>query len=169
MTSPVLNFALFQTAWFFAVASASVGVWLLGSIMILVVLAFRLKVTPEPGREFLLMVAALPTGLIVESVQIAAGLWEPAGGATLGFLSPLWLLVMWPNFAGVLNGGLKWLSRRYWLCVLFGSTGGPLTYYGASRIGAIELSSLTTTMLVFAVVWGVVTPALVWLNDQLGD
>ena len=57
----------------------------------------------------------------------------------------------------------------YWLASVLGAFGGPLAYYGGHRLGAMQLgSNVAISLLVIAVEWALVTPALVYLSDVRG-
>ena len=76
------------------------------------------------------------------------------------------MAALWANFAGTLHLCLDWLRGRYWLASALGACGGPLAYYGGQRLGAIQLGSNTAiSLLVIAVEWALVTPALVYLSE----
>jgi hypothetical protein len=84
-------------------------------------------------------------------------------------LCPLWMAALWANFAGTLHLCLDWLRGRYWLASVLGACGGPLAYYGGQRLGAMQLgSNASISLLVIAVEWALVTPALVYLSEVRG-
>jgi hypothetical protein len=81
---------------------------------------------------------------------------------------PLWVFVIWLQFATLFRYALHWLSGRYLLASLFGMVGGPLAYWGGSRLGAAVLGKEPVwSLLSLALTWAMVTPGLLWLSDQL--
>lgn len=68
---------------------------------------------------------------------------------------------MWLLFSTSLSGTLKWLQGRYLVAALLGAVFGPLSYVAGGRLGAIESNQdFLLTVLVLAVVWGLVVPLL---------
>ncbi len=75
---------------------------------------------------------------------------------------------MWLLFSTSLNGTLKWLQGRYLVAALLGAVFGPLSYVAGGRLGAIEFNQdFLLTVLVLAVVWGLVVPLLAWLAKRM--
>jgi hypothetical protein len=61
---------------------------------------------------------------------------------------------------------LDWLRGRYWLASALGACGGPVAYYGGQRLGALQLlNNASLSLLIIAVEWAFVTPALVYLSE----
>jgi hypothetical protein len=83
-------------------------------------------------------------------------------------LVPVWILALWVAFASTLNVSLAWMQGRYLLSVLFGAGGGPLAYFGAQNIGAVNLPD-TMSYVALGVGWAVITPALLYFASRLND
>lgn len=70
------------------------------------------------------------------------------------------------EFRGTLHPCSSWLRRRYWLACALGVCGGPLAYYTGQRLGAMRLGNpLAISLMVIAIEWSLVTPALVYLSE----
>ena len=60
----------------------------------------------------------------------------------------------------------RWADCADAICwQIFGAIGGPLAYYSGARMGATETLPTTHGLLVLIVVWGIMTPLLVWLAN----
>jgi hypothetical protein len=70
------------------------------------------------------------------------------------------MVMLWVNFAITLNVSLRRLHGRYLLSALLGAVGGPAAYYGGAGLGAMTAIPDTVSLIVLAIVWGVVVPAL---------
>jgi hypothetical protein len=84
-------------------------------------------------------------------------------------LCPSWMAALWANFAGTLHLCPDRVRGRYWLASILGTCGGPLPYYGGQCLGAMQLgSNAAMSLLVIAVEWALVKPALVYLPEVRG-
>jgi hypothetical protein len=162
----LLNFVGFQVGWF-SCALGAAGDWpLLGPLVVGVLLTLQLSQVPSPGKQFRFLLAATLLGWLVDSGLGGAGVFVFPFGSGLAGLCPLWMAALWANFAGTLHLSLDWLRGRYWLASGLGACGGPLAYYGGQRLGAMQLgSNAAISLLVIAVEWALVTPALVYLSE----
>jgi hypothetical protein len=132
-------------------------------------LFLQFSLVPAPGKQVRFVLVATLAGWLIDSGLTHGGVLSfPAGGMLLG-LCPLWMAALWANFAGTLHLCLDWLRGRYWLASVLGACGGPLAYYGGQRLGAMQLgSNAAISLLVIAVEWALVTPALVYLSEVRG-
>lgn len=164
-----LNFGCFQVGWFACALGPTHGWPLMGPLVVGVLLILQLPLVPAPGKQARFVVSATLLGWLIDNGLTHGGVLSfPAGGMLLG-LCPLWMAALWANFAGTLHLCLDWLRGRYWLASVLGACGGPLAYYGGQRLGAMQLgSNAAISLLVIAVEWALVTPALVYLSEVRG-
>jgi hypothetical protein len=162
----LLNFVCFQAGWFTCAFGAARGYTLLGPLVVVVLLILQLPLVPAPGKQARFVLVATLAGWLIDSGLTRNGVLSfPPGGMLMG-LCPLWMAALWANFAGTLHLCLAWLRGRYWLASALGACGGPLAYYGGQRLGAIQLGgNAAISLLVIAVEWAFVTPALVYLSE----
>jgi hypothetical protein len=112
--------------------------------------------------RFLLAAAAL--GAALDSLQGSLGVVRFRSGYLIEWLCPLWIPVLWAQFASLLHISLGWLSGRYLLSGLLGLVGGPLAFYGGARFGAADLHDDPFIALgALAIEWALVMPILLWL------
>ena len=158
-TSTVLvNVLAFQAGWWAVVLSAAQGRAAVGLLVVGLVLGWHLA-RVRPGRaEAALIAGAACIGLVFDSLLLATGWVEFAGGALFGVLAPLWMVALWANFAATLNVSLRALRARPWLAALLGGLGGPLAYWGGAGPGAMSLVEPLPALLVLAAGWAVLTP-----------
>lgn len=163
MTRKLINFILFQAAWFAAVLGAAKGVPWLGPVAMVPVLGVHLALADNRSGELKLLIAAGTLGFLFDTAMVAAGVFLPVAYLFRHPLSPPWMVSLWLNFAATLNVSLAWLRGRYSMAAVFGAIGGPLAYYSGARMGATEALPAVGDMLVLALGWGCMTPVLVWL------
>lgn len=160
------NFVLFQLGWFVAVAGAAQGrVWIGPAVMALVV-AVHLGFVPQRSRELLYLLIAGLLGTLTDTVLVALGLLEypssnPVWPSTI---PPPWITALWVGFATLPRYSLAWLIDRTWLAIAFGAIGGPLSYLGGVRIGAVHVGAAPAwTWVALAVEYAIATPLLLRL------
>jgi hypothetical protein len=156
----VINVCAFQIGWFACVVGAARGMPLLGPAVVLILLGLHLLLTPDATRELRLIIAAGVIGSTIDTAVMMYGVYSFAG-QSLPWLCPLWITALWMNFATTLHTSLSWLARQYVLAAALGAVAGPFSYYAGVRLGALTLhTSLTTSMAVLALVWGMTLPSL---------
>ena len=95
-------------------------------------------------------------GFIIDGSLRAAGVLAFHGW---GWPIPIWLATIWIGLATLPHHSLWWMRSRILVNILFGALGGPLAYWGGTRLGAASFPlSLEYSLLVLAVVWAVLWP-----------
>lgn len=163
----VLNLVAFQLAWFACVLGAAHGMPGVGIAAAAGAVALQLAVSDARPREVALLLAALAVGLAWDTAMTRAGIVVYASPGPWAGWAPGWILALWALFATTLRGPLRWLHGRWWLAVVFGGVGGPLSYWGAVRLGAGQLPDFTLAAAVLGGGWAVITPCLTELARWL--
>ena len=166
--SKLVNLVLYQLGWFSCVLGAAWGFPLSGAFAALLLLAVHLLLTESRQAELTLVFCACLLGVVIDSGQQALGILTFKADPAWPLWLPLWIFVIWAQFATLFHYALYWLTGRYLLGAIFGLIGGPLAYWGGVRLGAAEfaenqLVSLTS----LALIWALVTPFLIWLSTRL--
>ena len=107
-------------------------------------------------------------GYIVDSALVLYGVISFPESAQLGGPSPMWMVSLWFAFASFLGGPLLWLLKRPLFVVALGGIGGPLSYIGGSKSGAMHLMDSTLQAgLIIGLAWAtVMTFASLWARGQ---
>lgn len=163
----LINLLLFQGVWFLAVLGAAAGNGWVGAVGLIVFLAAHQLSSPTARADYAVAAGAVFIGLLVETSIVRTGLIEYRAALPADGFAPLWLLVLWAAFALTMNGCIAWLHGRYVLAALLGGVGGPLSYYGGVKLGAATTTDSVTALAVIAVVYAIVTPALLFAADKL--
>ena len=71
---------------------------------------------------------------------------------------------MWLGFAATVNHSLRWLDGKWIFAFLLGAVFGPLSYLAGLKFGAINFQISVFTIVILALVWGIVIPLLYHLN-----
>ncbi|WP_020674669.1 DUF2878 domain-containing protein [Geopsychrobacter electrodiphilus] len=168
MKSKLLNILLYQLGWFCCVLGAAWDYPLSGALAALLLLLVHLLLTDSRSAELKLILITCLLGILVDSLQQRFGVLTFRTDPNWGLWLPLWVFVIWAQFASLLRFSLNWLSGRYLLGASLGLLGGPLAYLGGVRIGAAEFGgNLIFSLSSLALVWGVMIPLLFWLRTRI--
>lgn len=154
----LVNFIAFELGWLACVLGGS----LVGALAATVLIAVHLGWQARPGEWRWLAGFAL-LGLTVDGTLHLAGGFD-FGDEPLAFgLLPLWLWLLWPMFATLLQHSLAWLWHRPWLAAAAGAVSGPFSYYAGARLAGVELAPWLLPAQ--ALIWGLLC---LWLTRYLG-
>lgn len=162
------NLFAFQAAWFSGVAGASQGHPWLGPLVTVPLLVYHFTSVRQPRREAAFLLAVTLLGCMLDQLLVAGGLLRYAG-TTHPALIPAWIVALWIGFATTLNSSLRWLQGKTILAALFGFAGGPLSYWAAARLGAVEMPHTISALAVIAVAWAMLTPLLCLLAQRFAS
>jgi len=156
----LLNFAAFQLGWFACVLGAANGQPWVGLPVVGLAIALHLLLAERPALEARLILVAMATGLVADSLLASSGWLRYASPAPAAALAPYWILAMWALFATTLNVSMKWLKGNPGLAALLGAACGPLSYMAGQRLGALEFVDFQAGTLALAVTWALAMPFL---------
>ena len=163
-----INFFLFQGVYSLSLLGVINNLAWIGSLGLAAFALWHARTAKAAKTDFLLAGIAVVVGLLLDTIYMRSGLISYNGQLFWSSIAPLWILVLWANFALTLGGCLSWLRGRLVLAALLASTGGPLSYYAGIRLGTATVSG--DPLLLFSVIsitWGIAVPALLWLSLQL--
>ena len=166
----LLNATLYEVGWLCCVLGGAWGHPVTGGLLALTLVGIHLWLASLRKSEVLLILSACLLGVIVDSSQQALGLFTFKNDSSWPLWLPLWVFVIWAQFATLFHYALYWLKGRYLFAALFGLIGGPLAYWGGIRLGAASFGeNPTVTIIVLALIWAAIIPALVRLSVIFGD
>jgi len=153
-----LNAGLFQLGWFACVFGAQ-RPWLL--LIAMACLALHLLWVAKAFDAWRSLLRVAVCGWVLDSALMHLGLFT-FPGATV-FL-PLWLALIWLLFASTLPYSLSWTKHPWWVGSLLGALGGPLSYLGGAKLAGVGLPlGVWPSLVLLAVIWAMVMPALHWM------
>lgn len=162
----LLNFVLFQSAWFAAVLTAARGAPVWGTVCIGVVVGWHLAVSQRPVAEAQLIGLVCLIGFVIESISVRQGNIVYAGGQPYSWMAPYWIVGLWGLLAMTLNVTMRWLKGRWLLAGLLGAIVGPASFASGVRLGAARFTDTSSALLTLAMVWALAMPLLVWLSNR---
>lgn len=164
----MINFLVFQIAWFVAILGAAWDLVIPAMGLMLVLTWFNLSRLQNIPQNLKLILCAILIGLAIDSFAITLQLitfkslsWWPT------VVAPVWMLSLWGIFATTLNGYLSWINHYPWTAAIASALAGPLAYLGGEQLGAISLSPGWHSLTYFAIAWAVAVFTLIQLNRNL--
>ena len=157
----ILNGIIFYIAWGITLYAAGTAYSFAGAAMNILIAAAYLYFSFHKKAESLLLLLLFITGMILDSSYIYFGVMTFVSGYTDYPLSPLWVSSLWVLFGTTIYRSLSWMQERLLLACLCGATGGPISYWGAARMGAVEIlwDPVMSTGLM-AVIWAILFPLI---------
>jgi len=162
----LMNFLVFQTAWFGAVLGAAHDVPVWGTIGVAVAIAWHLSVSARPAREAKLVAAVCLIGMIIESGSAAMGHVHFTSGQPQVRLAPYWMVALWGLLATALNVTMRWLKGRPLLAAFLGAIAGPLSFVSGVRLGGAQFIDAGPALASIALTWAITMPVLMSLSNR---
>jgi len=161
----IINFTLFQLAWFVTIISAANGMPYIGVLYTMIWMFFHLLLIDEMRKaelKFLLFAALM--GYLLDSLLVVAGVIDFPEQTLLAKPSPLWMVCLWINLAATISLSLSWLKNRYVLAGTMAAVAGPFAYAAGEKFGAITLFG-NTSFVVVSIMWCLAMPLLIWASE----
>lgn len=159
----VINFIIFQVAWFACVVSAARQMEWIAVISIILAIGIHLFLVQDRKAELQLVLTAGLIGLLLDSALISLGIFTPTSNWMSDNIAPLWLVSLWMLFAITLNHSLRWLQQRYLIAAVMGFIFAPVAYWAGQRLGALTFPSDQSpiiSLLTIGACWIIITPLL---------
>lgn len=168
MRERLINCVAMQVGWFACVLGAAHGSAWTGPVLVAVVAAVHLASRRERLIEAFWLAGVGVVGSAIDSVHVLTGAVTFSADTPAIGLAPIWIAALWINFATTFTVCLAWMQRRTALAAAFGAVGGPLAYWSAQRLGAVEFpSGPAMGCAILAVTWGIATPLLLRLSAAI--
>lgn len=165
---PFANWFWFYFGFVAALSGSNMGYPGMGPVVIFGWLTGHLVNARHPWAEIRLLLASAAIGYVCDGFLTLVGLLKFREPPIWGWPIPLWMVMMWPNFAATLNNSMKWLLGRYRVGAVLGAIAGPFSYYGGVTWGAVEIGWpwFWASMIVIGIEWAFALPALLWLSAR---
>ncbi len=164
MLKTIINFVGFQIGWFACVLGGAYALPWLGPLLAVPILAWHFHQSSAWDRELKLILIIAIVGSAFDQCLLSLGWIQYPASSWPSWLLPLWMMTLWTLFSSTLNVSLRWMRGKYLVSVIFGAIGGPIAYLAGQKLGAMELVSQTNVLIVLAVGWGLMMPAMLWLS-----
>ncbi|MCC5887622.1 MAG: DUF2878 domain-containing protein [Gammaproteobacteria bacterium] len=162
----IFNLVALKAAWFACVLGGAASLPWIGVAAVGGLVALHLWLSPRVQPELHLLAAVGLAGAVWETFLVRTDLLSYPSGMIVSGTAPVWIVALWVGFATCLNVGMRWLKGRYAVAALFGAVGGPMAFYGGSRLGGVTFADTGTALLVLAAGWAVLMPTIVRLSER---
>lgn len=164
----LLNFVLYQIGWFACVLGAAYSQSPWGIAVAMSLVGIHMFLTTDLTNQAKLVFAAASVGFVVDSALLGIGVYQFPNGALVDGLPPLWMSVLWIQFATTFRYCLHWLRGRYAICGVLGLVGAPVAFLGGETLGAVAFyAPRFTNLLILGSLWAIAIPLLIYLSDQI--
>jgi hypothetical protein len=165
----LINVVGLQVGWLACATGAAQGRPWLGPLVVAVYTAIHLRWLATDWRKEAGFIAAVCVlGFAVDGVMSGTSFLAYASPSPWAWLAPVWIVGMWALFASAFNHSLGWLQGRPGVAFALGSVFGPFSYEAGARLGGVTfLWEWELSMILLAVVWGVVTAVLAAVARKL--
>ena len=155
----LVNFILYQAAWFLCVFMENDG-----AFIALALLAMHLYFSTCRFKDIRMMALLLAIGVLIDGTLYLAGFMTYNVRA---IPIPFWLAVVWLALATLPHHSLRWLKERLFLSSLLGAMGGPLAYWAGVKAGAAGFTlPIVTSLALLALIWGVLWPFTMYIANK---
>jgi hypothetical protein len=166
----IVNFLLFQLAWFACVLGAANTIPIIGVIVTALVVGWHLLKAYKAKQEATLILIAMVIGATFDQLMVSMKLIDYVHHGWSNFalntqLVPIWIIALWAGFTTTLNVSLKWMRHKNLIAILFGGIGGPLAYFAAQKLGAVTLTSMNS-FVALSIGWALITPLLLKISER---
>lgn len=171
--SRIINLAFFQLVWIVTIIGVDLNLVWPGLMMLCVFFIVNAIFLTEANgplvkTDLILVVLAAMMGLVIDTLFIQSGVLSFKINRPWAGIAPLWILILWANFALILNHGLRWMQGRHLAAAILGFFGGPASYLVGIRLGAGELNvAPLTAFMIIGLCWAAVTPLLLTTAREL--
>jgi Protein of unknown function (DUF2878) len=163
-----LNFLIYQLGWLACVLGAAYQWPWLGVAIAMPLVCMHMMLTTDRPNQARLLFAALCVGVFVDTLLLILGVYSFPCGTVVDWLPPIWMTVLWIQFATTFRYCLSWMSGRYALCSIAALLGAPLAFIGGERLGAVFLiSPRITNLLILGTLWAIALPLLLFISDRI--
>jgi hypothetical protein len=164
MQKTIINFVSFQIGWFACVLGGAHGLPWLWPLLAVPILAWHFHQSAAWDKELKLILIIAIVGSVFDQCLLSLGWIQYPASAWPSWLLPVWMMILWMLFSSTLNVSLRWMRGKYFVSVIFGAIGGPIAYLAGQKLGAMELVAQSSVLILLAVGWGLMMPAMLWLS-----
>jgi hypothetical protein len=161
------NLVFFQVVWFAAVVGAANQTIWIAILAFAGMVAIHLVTARSRMREMWLISTIAVIGFAVDTLLMRASMVSYNTAVPLPDYAPVWIVLLWAAFAATLNVSLRWMKPRLILAATSAAILGPVAYYGADKLGAVNLQQDVISLIAIGLIWALVTPLALVLAHRL--
>ena len=125
-----------------------------GLVCGLIFLAISLFNSDNIKKTFQIVLLISLIGYLFDTSLVYFEIYSFQTSLYIGML-PIWMIVLWPSFAILFDEILIFLSKYKIIAIILSSILGPLTYFGGSPLGLININNLFLFFILMIVFWAI--------------
>lgn len=151
MIFTIYNFIAYQLVWFISIYGSVHLHPMVGPASALFFLIAHFIIVTNKLDHIKLLLIISTSGFLIEWLILSRFCYDYVSYHSL--FIPFWLYGIWCCFSCTLFFSLRPIVKNGWSSILGGAIFGPLSYYGAARLGAISLQPGFISISILAIVW----------------
>ena len=161
----LINIILFKICWITCVYCAGQGKPFIGPAVVTLSVLFQFLYFKFNTSWLLFLLFVGTLGSLYDSLACS---WNIISFPNDPVFYPLWMSALWVNFASLLHFTLSWMQKKYFISIVFGFFGGPISYFTGKKLGAITLLEPTfLSLIVIACMWAIIMPILLKTSEKV--
>lgn len=165
-----LSTLFFYFGWIVCLQEASSGHSFYGLWMVFGMILYYLFCSKCRKADYLLLTLVVLIGPLSDILYTQLGIFKYHSHhqhALSAWIPPLWVFFLWGLF-GINIHLFSWLNHRWWLAIILGALGGPMSYLSVVRLGGVSLlKSYPLAFLTIGGIWAIFLPCFILLNEFL--
>jgi len=150
----VLNIILLNLLWFACVLGASNGLLWPSIVCLSLLLMFVVIYVGFNRKDMKVIVFSLLFGTLVDGYLQSSGLLIYASPFhQLSYIPPVWIMFLWIGFGASIKTGMQWFLANPMIGTVIMTVGAPVSYFSASRLGAVVFTDWLEVMSLIAIAW----------------
>ncbi len=150
----IANIIFLNLLWLASVLGAANGIIWPAGIALVLLLGFNYFYAGITQLDYKIIALSLLAGLMIDGLMMHQGWVVYAHNQPdLGWLPPLWILMLWVGFGATIRIGMQWLLNHPILGGLIMMVGAPLSYISAGKLGAAYIPDVGFTSVFIGLSW----------------
>ena len=140
----LFNIFGFYFCWWISIYGASVEIYYLGPLSVLLFLFIHLYKIVYHKNEILFLIICFFVGATIDTLLLRFNVIEYDGFLPYYYdIAPLWVVCLWVCFGATISHSFKWVKRRYLLLSILGAMSGPIIYFSATKFNTLHFINET--------------------------
>ena len=165
----IINAAFLQVLWFAAILGAAHDWMLPAALLFFGFLWWHLAAGTRKRQDLSIVLVATSAGFLLDTVWVQAGGLSFSAHFFSPAVAPLCICMLWAGLGLTIDHSLRWLQPRPLMAALFCLASAPLSYFAASRLGAVEIIQPWFLYPALSLSWAVVIPFLLMFARNLNQ
>ncbi|MFW6306444.1 MAG: DUF2878 domain-containing protein [Bacillota bacterium] len=169
-TGQIVSTLVFLLGVFACYFGAISGLLWIGPVAVVVIGAFRLRISSDLKKDLQVILLVGVIGIIVETLLILSRVYTPDPGKRILLVWPFlpeWILALWVNFSFRIKDILIFIRGRVWLSSIMGFVFGILIFLSASARGLLTMRYSYISLLIISIMWAAAVFLMFYYSESI--